>query len=172
VYFNPALPADQLLPDGTDPNQSPGEPFVRRMWAGGTVRFRNNNTQESESALRLDSQLYGCVEGIRDVSVKGEAGKEKVFVGIERRMGLVNPHSAQTNGGDFEAEDAFRVRIWRDREADFGDSAVIERRNIVFMRERSAEEMAEVLAMLGQAPIRDAATARKRSRYPLDLISD
>src|SRR6266702_756832 len=39
VYFNPAMPADELLPDGTDPLQSPGPPFVRRMWAGGYLRF-------------------------------------------------------------------------------------------------------------------------------------
>jgi hypothetical protein len=138
------------------------------MWAGGSVRFRDQS-HKNAPALRLDSQLYGCVEGIRDVSVKGEAGKEKVFVGIERRMGPANVESTMSSNANLESEDAFRARIWRDEEADFGDSAVIERRNIVFMRERTPEEMAEARALLAQGPGKASATARKRARSPLNI---
>lgn len=41
VYFSPQVPSSVLLSDGTDPLQSPGEPFVRRMWAGGSIVFDN-----------------------------------------------------------------------------------------------------------------------------------
>lgn len=127
VYFNPVIPADRLLHDGTDPLQSPGAPFVRRMWAGGYVKFARG-----EGPV-LDGARWVCVEGIRDVAVKGRAGEEKVFVGIERRVGRA------AVGGD-EGEEAVRARLWAEAEADWGDAELIERRNIVFMRGRTAEE--------------------------------
>lgn len=128
VYFNPVIPADRLLHDGTDPLQSPGAPFVRRMWAGGYVKFARG-----EGGPVLDGARWVCVEGIRDVAVKGRAGEEKVFVGIERRVGRT------AVGGD-EGEEAVRARLWAEAEADWGGAELIERRNIVFMRGRTAEE--------------------------------
>ncbi|KAL9047875.1 MAG: hypothetical protein Q9162_007926 [Coniocarpon cinnabarinum] len=128
IYFPPPIPAQDLLPDGTDPLQSPGLPFVRRMWAGGTVRF--NNTRPT----LLNGSRIACLESIRDVAIKGPAGAEKIFVGIERRVG-----PCQEN----ETEDVTRAALWEDDEAAFGDRVgVIERRNIVFMRERSTEQAA------------------------------
>lgn len=127
VYFNPALPPAKLLPDGTDPNQSPGLPFVRRMWAGGNVRWKN--------PLRVDGSRYACVEGIRDVTIKGRPGEEKVFVGIERRMGAVRGQ---------EGDEGVRARLWAETEEEFAEADVVERRNIVFMYERSEEELAKV----------------------------
>jgi hypothetical protein len=136
VYFNPCLPASKLLPDGTDPNQSPGEPFVRRMWAGGQVRFNH-----SKGSLNLDGSRYACVEGIRDVSIKGKPGSEKVFVGIERRFG---PSQGQT-------ESEIQSRLWSDDESSFNQSLLIERRNIVFMKERTPEEL-QAVKDAGAAP--------------------
>jgi hypothetical protein len=101
IHFNPALPSDQLLPDGTDPAQSPGPPFVRRMWAGGFLKFRDNKQPV------LDGRYYECRESIGSVDVKGEPGKEKIFVGIDRKV---------FGPGDEEF--------------------VHERRNIVFLREQ------------------------------------
>jgi hydroxyacyl-ACP dehydratase HTD2-like protein with hotdog domain len=126
VYFNPAYPEDKLLSDGTDPNQSPGYPFVRRMWAGGYVRFN------PKSGIRVDKSRYACVEGIRDVTIKGKPGQEKVFVGIERRFAPV------LQG---ETDNTIISRLWEEKEDDFGESRLIERRNIVFMYERTSEEL-------------------------------
>lgn len=40
IFFNPAMSTPDLLPDGTDASQSPGGPWVRRMWAGGSMQLR------------------------------------------------------------------------------------------------------------------------------------
>ncbi|KAK8257769.1 hypothetical protein IWZ00DRAFT_540533 [Phyllosticta capitalensis] len=134
VYFNPAIPAEYLLPDGTDPLQSPGSQYPRRMWAGGYVRW-------GERAVPLDGKRWVCVEGIRDVTVKGREGEEKVFVGIERRIGQADGVEEGREG----SEDAVRQRLWAENEEEWGESWLIERRNIVFMRGRSpAEAKAEV----------------------------
>lgn len=131
VYFNPVIPAEKLLHDGTDPLQSPGEPFVRRMWAGGYVRFGGEG-------VRLDGRRWVCVEGIRDVAVKGREGEEKVFVGIERRVGRALEGEAE--GAGAEVEERVRRRLWTEREEEWGEASLVERRNIVFMRGRTAEE--------------------------------
>ncbi|KAF2434724.1 hypothetical protein EJ08DRAFT_646197 [Tothia fuscella] len=156
IYFNPALPASVLLPDGTDPNQSPGPPFVRRMWAGGHLKI---NTRLSRK-LNLDGRKYACVEGIRDVSVKGALGEEKIFVGIERRFVNVQKVKALkgVEGGDDEIRDAvWAADAWADADAegsgktDLDLVSFVERRNIVFMRERTEEELA-VVREKGAAP--------------------
>jgi hydroxyacyl-ACP dehydratase HTD2-like protein with hotdog domain len=127
VYFPTPAPSSLLLPDGTDPFQSPGEPFVRRMWAGGRMRFPH------EGGPLLDATRAVCVEGIRDVTLKGKEGEEKVFVGIERRVALVDHEG--------EEEQEIRARVWLADEEDQGDAVVIERRNLVFLRERTPEEL-------------------------------
>jgi len=124
-----------LLPDGTDPLQSPGGPFVRRMWAGGAVRFSNN----PHTQLHLDGARAVCLESIKDVAIKGAPGSEKVFVGIERRIGVTTSED--------EPEESIRTRLLRataDDDDDFAAGAVgvIERRNIVFMRARSRAQAA------------------------------
>ncbi|KAA8572448.1 hypothetical protein EYC84_003068 [Monilinia fructicola] len=94
---------------------SPGLPFVRRMWSGGSVVF---NTKSGEQ-LCLNNIRAACVERIADVSIKGNEGDEKVFVNIERRVGL----------------------------ADTGDdpqmTSLVEMRNIVFMREKDTKTAKE-----------------------------
>ncbi|KAF2091115.1 hypothetical protein K490DRAFT_62436 [Saccharata proteae CBS 121410] len=128
IYFNPVRPADELLSDGTDPTQSPGEPFVRRMWAGGYVRFANPLYDEKS----LMYQHYGaCREKIRDVTVKGKKGEEKVFVGIERRF---------ISGEGVDDLEILERELSQKDENEMGAASVVERRNIVFMRERSPEE--------------------------------
>ncbi|OJD30077.1 prephenate dehydratase protein [Diplodia corticola] len=144
VYFNPVIPADKLLPDGTDPLQSPGEPFVRRMWAGGYVRFaagggKGEEEKKVAGPVVLDGRRWVCVEGIRDVAVKGVGGEEKVFVGIERRIGRALEGEGGGEGGE-EEEERVRRRLWTEREEEWGEAALVERRNIVFMRGRTREE--------------------------------
>ncbi|KAI9832500.1 MAG: hypothetical protein M1819_004289 [Sarea resinae] len=151
IYFPPAVPSSLLLPDGTDPLQSPGPPFNRRMWAGGSVHF--HPLSRIQSQLLLDGARAVCVEGIRDVRVKGIEGSEdeKVFVDIERRVGRCL--------SDAEDEASIRARLWPEtaellgREEASGtgeEAAVVERREIVFMRDRSVEAAREAAGKAGR----------------------
>ncbi|KAL2013469.1 hypothetical protein VTN00DRAFT_994 [Thermoascus crustaceus] len=134
VYFPPQVTLSQLLPDGTDILHAPGEPFNRRMWAGGRARF------PQEGGPLLDGKRAVCVEVIRDVTLKGQAGEEKVFVNIERRIATVE---------EGEDEEDIRGRICRDDEEDPGDAVVIERRDLVFLREKTSEQLRADKAQFG-----------------------
>lgn len=125
IYFPPQVRASELLPDGTDVLHTPGHPFDCRMWAGGQVRF------PKEGGLLLNGRRAVCLEGIRDVTIKGREGEEKVFVGIERRVADV---------AEQESEEDIRGRLWTKDEEDNGDAVVVERRNLVFMRPKSPEQ--------------------------------
>ena len=139
VYFPPAYALSSLLPDGTDPEQSPGDPYVRRMWAGGRIQF----FPAKDLKLRLHGKNSTCLERISNVSMKGREGEEKVFVTIERRFeGTVRKHSRNKGYRDphklpeaEETEESIRARLMSDEKC-----SLIEERNIVFMRERSSEE--------------------------------
>ncbi|GAD95828.1 conserved hypothetical protein [Paecilomyces variotii No. 5] len=126
VYFPPQVTLSQLLPDGTDVLHTPGEPFNRRMWAGGRVRF------PQQGGPLLDGRRAVCIEGIRDVRVKGLNGEEKIFVSIERRVATV---------GEQETEEEIRNRVWQASEEDFGDAEIIEKRDLVFLREKTPEQL-------------------------------
>ena len=78
VHFSPPIRSSKLLPDGTDPMQSPGGLFTRRMWAGGDINFLERK--------KLDNSPFHCVERIADVEVKGHEENQKIFVKIERRV--------------------------------------------------------------------------------------
>lgn len=133
IYFPPDTPLSALLPDGTDPNQSPGDPFVRRMWAGGRITFSPNEN----AALLLRGQPCVCLESIRDVKVKGREGEEKVFVEIERRISSLSAIETERD------QDEIRKALYRKVASDPGPCAVVENRTIVFMRERSPAVAAE-----------------------------
>lgn len=143
VYFEPTKPASVMLADGTNPDQSPGEPFVRRMWAGGRVLYNNGNP------FKLDGSRGVCAEFIRSVSIKGKEGEEKIFVRIQRRQARATEDEMK-RCGDAETNDQaredlmhrVRQRLWRDSEEDFGECSILEARNIVFMRSRTKEEAA------------------------------
>lgn len=134
VYFPPQVTLSQLLPDGTDILHTPGEPFNRRMWAGGRARF------PQEGGPLLNGKRAVCVEVIRDVTLKGRPGEEKVFVSIERRVATV---------GEGEAEEDIRSRVCREDEEDPGDAVIIERRDLVFMREKTSEQLRKDKAQFG-----------------------
>jgi hydroxyacyl-ACP dehydratase HTD2-like protein with hotdog domain len=80
VYFPIQLAPSLLVPDGADPDHSPGAPFLRRVWAGGEVTFGHG--------LVLDCRPVVCRETIEDVSLRGKGADEKVFVDVWRRYGL------------------------------------------------------------------------------------
>lgn len=132
-----------MLADGTNPDQSPGEPFNRRMWAGGHVLYSASNP------LTLDSGRGVCAEFIRNVAIKGNDGDEKLFVRIERRLARATEdemnglaEAAKDGQAKETLEHRVRQRLWRDSDTDFGPCSIIETRNIVFMRSRSPEEAA------------------------------
>ena len=141
IYFEPTKPASVMLADGTNPDQSPGEPFVRRMWAGGRVLYNQSNP------FTLDASRGVCAEFIRSVTVKGKPGQERIFVAIERRQAKATEDemrrcgAAQTDMQEKQTLDhRVRQRLWRDSDADFGPCSILETRNIVFMRSRTKEE--------------------------------
>ncbi|KAI1646410.1 uncharacterized protein F4817DRAFT_340744 [Daldinia loculata] len=76
VYFPLQKTASELCHDGTDPLHSPGGPFERRMWAGGSIEFNDD--------FRLDSSKVVCKEKVDQVTVKGSEGQEKIFVDVLR----------------------------------------------------------------------------------------
>ena len=76
VYFPNVTPSSLLLQDGTDSLQSPGPPFTRRMWAGGSVTINRN--------IQVDGRPFHCTEAVTDVQAKGNEGEEKIYIGIER----------------------------------------------------------------------------------------
>lgn len=132
-----------MLPDGTNPDQSPGAPYTRRMWAGGHVQYNPSNP------LLLDGSRGVCAEFIRSVQSKGKEGQEKLFVRIERRLARASPDEvAELAAADSNEEvrntleHRVRQRLWRDSDTDFGPCSVIETRNIVFLQPRSQEEAA------------------------------
>ncbi|KAF2766692.1 hypothetical protein EJ03DRAFT_344956 [Teratosphaeria nubilosa] len=153
LYFEPTKPSSAMLPDGTNPDQSPGAPFVRRMWAGGRVLYN------AAHPLTLDGGRGVCAEFIRSVTGKGKEGEEKLFVGIERRIARVTGEemaqlalAAAKEGWSLAQETLehrVRQRLWRDEETDFGPASIVETRNIVFMRARSAAEAALETAKAG-----------------------
>ncbi|KAE8148217.1 DER1-domain-containing protein [Aspergillus avenaceus] len=148
VYFPPQVTLSQLLPDGTDVLHSPGEPFNRRLWAGGRVRF------PLKRGLALNGSRAVCIETIRDVITKGREGEEKVIVRIERRIGTVQEN---------EDEHSIRERIWNGNADETGYSAVIEDRDLVFMREKAPDDLTRDRANFGS-------DRRIVKRYPSLLV--
>ncbi|KAM3081005.1 prephenate dehydratase [Clarireedia jacksonii] len=134
VYLNPQVPSSELLPDGTDRLHSPGTPFTRRMWAGGSVTFNNLENHQ----LLLNNTRAVCIERIVDVTVKGAAGDESVFVNIERRIGPVDGgNSTPLDDSDDPAIDQQLLSRYITDDVDYvGQAALVESRNIVFMREK------------------------------------
>ncbi|CAI7599002.1 unnamed protein product [Penicillium bialowiezense] len=125
IYFPPQVTLSQLLPDCTDTLRTPGEPFNRRLWAGGNLRF-------PAPSPALDGSRAVCLESIRNVTVKGREGDEKVIVTIERRVATVPEQ---------ETEQQTWKRIWTENEADAGESSVIENRDLIFMRLKSSVQI-------------------------------
>ncbi|KAL2859758.1 hypothetical protein BJX68DRAFT_119332 [Aspergillus pseudodeflectus] len=136
VYFPPQVTLSELLPDGTDTLHTPGSPFNRRLWAGGSVKF------STASRLLLDGSRAVCVEGIRNVIVKGPPGAEKIIVKIERQIGAVR---------EAEAESDARKRIWATGENDEAHTSIVENRDLVFMRDKTPVQLSQDKAEFSQA---------------------
>lgn len=125
VYFPPQVTLSELLPDGTDILHTPGEPFHRRLWAGGKITF----PQLDADNLLLNGQRAVCVENIDNVDVQGSEGDEKILVTIDRRFTPVHEH-----------EDETRIRT---RVASNGSEILVEKRTLFFMRDLDPEQQLE-----------------------------
>ena len=117
VYFPPPAPLSSLLPDGTEPFHSPGPPFHYRMWAGGSI---NLNTYEDSLQTGVEAV---CRERIRDVTIKGREGEEKIYVTIERSIKQAIPPDLSKN-----------PRKGKESLISGGYENINELRNLVFLR--------------------------------------
>ncbi|KAI1376697.1 hypothetical protein F4677DRAFT_417679 [Hypoxylon crocopeplum] len=120
VYFPLQKTASELCHDGTDPFHSPGGPFERRMWAGGSVEFNDD--------FRLDSSSVVCSERIDEVTVKGLKGQKKIFVDVLREY---------MRKQEFESTHLKGLPMTQ---------GIKERRRLVFMRGVSKEQARRSLA--------------------------
>lgn len=82
-----------------------------------------------------------CIESIRNVTVKGREGDEKVIVTIERRIG---------NVPEQETADETWDRIWKENEENAGESSVIENRDLIFMRLKTSAQIEADKAQFGK----------------------
>lgn len=80
AYFNPCDPEPTLAADGYSEQQAPGEPFVNRMWLGGTVEFhKGRQLSMGESSV--------CSETLVSAREPGSsANGDKLLVTIQRDM--------------------------------------------------------------------------------------
>ncbi|KAF2205786.1 hypothetical protein GQ43DRAFT_436671 [Delitschia confertaspora ATCC 74209] len=145
IYCNPSPETHTLLPDGTDTSFSPGEPFTRRMWAGGSLKL---NTAAS-NIMRLDSQKCVCVESVRGVTEKG-AGTDnpKLFVDMERKF--ITDNSLTTSAAPLTDDEWRKLGVedpdWRVQQMHSAkwhahEAALVERRTIVFLKSRPEAEL-------------------------------
>lgn len=119
AYFPPRITDADLLADGTDKLQWPGHPFVRRVWAGGSVVFHPH----FQRILRgnVPSTLTEDITGVR---VTGTEGNEKIWVTVRRKLWQRTPKEDTLMLSDTSGTDTDHV---------------VETRNLVFMRERTEE---------------------------------
>lgn len=158
IWFNMAAPSLELLPDGTDDYHSPGDPWVRRMWAGGSVQVKPSEYFHKKHGFALGTAIAGA-ERIKDVQLRGKDDAAKIFVTIERRFARIDQLFKSHRQASLLGEKTTRINVQkyfkeqlRDDEP-WGDAILKEERNLVFFKERSAEEMEAIKA--GQmAPVR------------------
>ncbi|KAF4951440.1 hypothetical protein FGADI_7464 [Fusarium gaditjirri] len=106
VYFPIQLPPSRLIPDGADPDHSPGPPYTRRVWAGGEVIFKGDE-------MKLDARPAICKEKIEDVALRGKEGEEKVFVDVWRKYGTGHEIEGRTQ---WDIEERRTLVFMRDEE--------------------------------------------------------
>lgn len=152
VWFNTSMPVDQLLPDGTDPLQSPGAPWVRRMWAGGSLQLEPDLYYNTEKGFAANSTMV-CAERIQDVQLRGHAEAAKIFVTIERRftrldtlmtehvkpLEAISKDIARRHGPHQQFRRQLGAQEW-------GDAVLKEYRNLVFLKDRTPAELDAIKA--------------------------
>ncbi|KAF1362033.1 hypothetical protein EJ07DRAFT_153608 [Lizonia empirigonia] len=144
TQFNAQEPSAALLPDGTDALHWPGEPWVRRMWAGGAVQLRPY-AESRLPRIKLGDQV-ACVERIKDVRLQGEDDAAKIFVTVERRFATTSrlKESAHSQPGAPGAGTHFLQQV-RDG-VEWGDALFKEERHLVFLKAKTDAELTAVEA--------------------------
>ncbi|AOW00869.1 hypothetical protein LXG23DRAFT_26875 [Yarrowia lipolytica] len=80
AYFNPCDPEPTLASDGYSEQQAPGEPYVNRMWLGGSVEFHKGRQ------LSMGEQST-CSESLVQVREPGSSTSgDKLLVTIQRDL--------------------------------------------------------------------------------------
>lgn len=151
IWFNQDVPTEQLLPDGTDAIHSPGEPWVRRMWAGGSMRINTETYYDEKDGFVVNSPIIRA-ERIKDVELRGQGDAAKIFVTIERRFArmdlLQENHRAAEPGLQKptvqSAKEYFIKQLFDDTK--LGDAICTEERTLVFLKKKSEEEIAAMRA--------------------------
>lgn len=135
VHFPPQVLNSDILRDGTDTLHWPGPPFERRLWTGGSLSFNRNNIFR----LHTNNMSAMCKEEITDVWTKGKEGDEKVFVTIRRRIGGFGkfyepPRWSRRPQPEWGHLDDYSDQ-WG-KKSKLGKLAMVETRNLVFMRKK------------------------------------
>ncbi|KAH7122685.1 hypothetical protein B0J11DRAFT_345492 [Dendryphion nanum] len=99
TYFNHSnIHTDKLLSDGTDALHSPGDPFNRRLWAGGNISVIPNQWfMEGLNSWGNTPADVVCYEKIKDVRLRGSGDNERVQVDIARNIGTLLPGRPKQN---------------------------------------------------------------------------
>ncbi|KAF2658969.1 hypothetical protein K491DRAFT_689574 [Lophiostoma macrostomum CBS 122681] len=157
VSLNPHEPTNKLLPDGTDVLHSPGGPFVRRMWAGGSLTVHADSYYQPNGVVWRSNLT--CVECITDVQLRGQDDNVKIFVTIKR---AIAPTHRLVDRIRYDPKDSSRRRRNRARhtfrdtlrwDKDMAGASLVEQRQLVFLKKRSEQEMEAIRA--GQlAPVK------------------
>jgi hydroxyacyl-ACP dehydratase HTD2-like protein with hotdog domain len=149
LWFNTAMPVDKLLPDGTDPLQSPGEPWMRRMWAGGNMQMRQDEYFHKQRGFAIDSEMV-CAERIKDVQLRGKGDAAKIFVTLERRYTrwdtlhkYMAPGRRAAQSSDVDTEAIFQQQLLNE---DWADAVLKEERDLVFLKEKTPSEIEAIKA--------------------------
>ncbi|KAL2270399.1 hypothetical protein VTJ83DRAFT_2583 [Remersonia thermophila] len=119
AYFPLQLPPSQLMADGTDPAHCPGAPFVRRMWAGGSVVFH----PRWREVMKMDGRRVVCVERV-DPDSFGSRTDGKIVVEVSRKYGLAHEMVGKKREKNAVVEEVRRLIFLRERkEADEAEEA-------------------------------------------------
>lgn len=149
--FNIRKPESKLLIDGTDTQYSPGEPWSRRLWAGGAVRLNPYRKFMYSTPFR-QMQTIICVERIKDVRLQGAGVDARILVTIERSYSA--PVSSQKPSDSQVQEDTqIHSNLEKDPESppekdngdDWDNVLMKEERELVFFKAKTAAELDSVV---------------------------
>lgn len=86
VYFPLQARPSELAWDGADNDHAPGAPYVKRMWAGGKMTFREG----WEDVMKVDGRPVVAFEEIGDARVveRGGEGNGMVVMDLKRGYGV------------------------------------------------------------------------------------
>ncbi|CCG81888.1 Putative uncharacterized protein [Taphrina deformans PYCC 5710] len=95
AYFPPQLAEAELGPDGADKTFNAGDPYTRRMWAGGRLSWNLDNplcvgqtVEETTSLDRAESKLTRDTKTMIVVTAKKEYRNENGLALTDRRSWL------------------------------------------------------------------------------------